>query len=156
MGRRMTNKKTITAGGFAALFSLITYFEGYSTRVYLDVVGIPTVCSGLTGKHVRMGEVWTDERCQAMTYAEVRHYVDVVNKYLTRDIPHDTFVALVSLAYNIGETAFRMSTALARINKGDIAGGCEALKWFDKAKGKRVQGLVNRRAAEYQLCIKGA
>jgi len=153
--KQLTNGKTLTAGGFAALFSLITYFEGYSARVYLDVVKIPTVCSGHTGADVRMGEVWTDERCKAMTYAEVRHFVGVVNKYLTRDIPDKTFIALVSLAYNIGEQAFRFSTALARINKGDIAGGCEALKWFNKAKGRVIQGLVNRRAAEYQICMEG-
>lgn len=153
--KQLTNGKTITAGGFAALFSLITYFEGYSVRVYADVVGIPTVCHGHTGADLRMGEVWTDERCKEMTYKEIRHYVNVVDKYLTRPIPHDTFVALVSLAYNIGEQAFRFSTAIARINKGDIAGGCEALKWFNKAKGRVIQGLVNRRAAEYAICMKG-
>lgn len=152
----MTKKKPIAAGVTAAAMSLIMYFEGYSLRVYNDVVGIPTVCAGHTGADVKPGEVWTDELCKAMTYAEVRKYVKIVDSYLTRDIPHQTFVALVSLAYNIGEQAFRMSTALARINKGDIAGGCSALKWFNKAKGRVIQGLVNRRAAEYQICIKGA
>jgi len=47
------------------------------------------------------------------------------------------------------------STALRRLNAGDISGACEALTWFDRAGGRVIRGLQNRRADEYRLCMEG-
>ncbi|MGO7244698.1 glycoside hydrolase family protein [Rhizobium ruizarguesonis] len=33
---------------------------------------------------------------------------------------------------------------------------CQAMTLFNRAGGRVVQGLVNRRAAELKLCLKGA
>ena len=57
------------------------------------------------------------------------------------------------MAYNIGPGAFVTSTALRRFNEGDKAGAVEALKWFNKAGGKKLRGLVRRREAEAQLFL---
>ena len=63
--------------------------------------------------------------------------------------------AATSLAYNVGVAGYCKSTADRRFDAGDFKGGCEALKFWNKAGGRVVQGLVNRRAAEYRLCMVG-
>jgi lysozyme len=70
-------------------------------------------------------------------------------------IPGKSYVAFVSLTYNIGVGAFCRSTARKRLNRGDIRGACNAAKWFNKAGGRTIKGLVNRRAAEHRLCLEG-
>jgi GH24 family phage-related lysozyme (muramidase) len=56
---------------------------------------------------------------------------------------------------NVGIAGAGKSTATRRLNAGDIAGGCQALTWWNKAGGRVVRGLVNRRAEEFALCMDG-
>ena len=67
------------------------------------------------------------------------------------------FDALVSLAYNIGTGAFNKSTLVKKLNAGDIRGAADQFDVWINAGGKRMQGLVNRRAREkalYLACLK--
>ena len=75
----------------------------------------------------------------------------VVAENVKVPLTQNQFDALVSFAYNIGEGAFLDSTALRKINAGDLAGGAEAMKLFNKSDGQVVQGLVNRRNDEVRL-----
>ena len=65
--------------------------------------------------------------------------------------PHQR-VALESLIFNIGEANWRNSTALKRLNAGDLDGSAEAMTWWNKAtingQKQRLTGLVRRREAE--------
>ncbi len=56
--------------------------------------------------------------------------------------------ACTSLAYNIGLANFEHSTLLRKINAGDRAGAAAEFPKWNKAAGKVMKGLVNRRAAE--------
>ncbi len=42
-----------------------------------------------------------------------------------------------------------------RLNAGDIRGACDALLAWNKAGGRVVQGLTNRRQDERRLCLEG-
>lgn len=61
--------------------------------------------------------------------------------------------AFTSLTFNIGVTAFCRSTAAKLANAGDRLGSCKAILMWVYADGKKIQGLVNRRHAEYRLCV---
>ena len=63
--------------------------------------------------------------------------------------------AYTSLCYNVGVRGCSRSTAVRRLNRGDVTGGCRALTWWNKAGGRVVRGLVNRRAAEERYCLAG-
>ena len=63
--------------------------------------------------------------------------------------------AFTSLTYNIGVGAVSSSTAVRRLNTGDVAGACQALTWWTRAGARVIRGLVNRRADEYALCMRG-
>ena len=71
----------------------------------------------------------------------------------------DSAAALVGFAFNAGTGAFRQSTLLRKLNAGEYdAVPFELAKWNKTTiAGRRVvsPGLVNRRAAEAGLWVKG-
>lgn len=138
---------------------LIGRWEGLRLDAYLDIVGVPTVCYGET-KGVNMGDSYTKAQCDAMFSQEVLDYRDRLRPAFTSDtvanrLPLERDVAYTSLAYNVGVAGTGKSTAVRRLNQSNIAGGCEALGWWNKAGGRVVRGLVNRRAEETKLCMRG-
>lgn len=138
--------------------SLIKEFEGLRLNAYLDPVGIPTIGYGLTtgaldGVVVRMGMTITEQEADEFLRRVVEKFSDDIWTHFKRQPTENQFGAMVSLAYNIGTGAFRKSTALRRFNAGDIEGAAEAMKWFNKAGGRTLRGLVRRRAAEVKLFL---
>ena len=69
--------------------------------------------------------------------------------------PH-ALAAATSLSYNIGTAAYCRSTADKRFDAGNIRGGCDALLMWNRAGGREVRGLTNRRKAERQICLRDA
>jgi lysozyme len=63
------------------------------------------------------------------------------------------FDAMVSLAFNIGSSAFARSTVLRAHNAGDFAAASRAFSLWNKAGGKELRGLVRRRADESALYL---
>jgi len=143
----------------AVAVPLIAKWEGLRLEAYQDIVGVWTVCYGET-KGVRPGDRYTKAQCEAMLAREVREYREGLHRYFTAETkaqrltPHRD-AAYTSLAYNAGVRAIGKSTATRRINAGNIAGGCKALSWWNKAGGRVIRGLVNRRAEEVALCLRG-
>jgi len=59
------------------------------------------------------------------------------------------------LAFNVGVGAFSKSTLLRRLNKRDYQGTKGEFNRWVYAGGRRLQGLVNRRAKEANLFLSG-
>lgn len=138
---------------------LIATWEGKRNHAYLDVVGVPTICYGHT-KGVKLGDYMSDAQCKKLLRVEVLEYREGLHAYFTAEtISHrltpERDAAYVSLAYNVGVRGAGRSTATRRLNAGDIAGGCQALNWWNKAGGRVMRGLFDRRANECQLCLIG-
>jgi GH24 family phage-related lysozyme (muramidase) len=143
--------------------------SGVCVRAYLDTIAepdLPTIGYGQT-RHfdaqgratpVRMGDTMTVEDAVANLNRILREfYWTDYRECLTADaVAAETDAAFTSLTWNIGTGGVCRSTALRRLNAGDVAGACEALTWWNRAGGRVVRGLVNRRADEYQLCMEGA
>lgn len=149
--------KTRLAGAVgAAAIALVGAWEGLRLTAYRDVVGVPTVCYGET-LGVKLGDKHTKAECDAILLASLQKHEAGMRKCLKRpdDLPAPTYVAFVSLTYNIGVGAFCRSTARKRLEAGDLMGACDAGTWFKKAGGQVIRGLVNRRAAEHRLCLEG-
>ena len=137
----------------------IKKWEGYSNDPYRDIAGIRTVCWGETaGVQARR---YSDAECQAMfRQSVIRHGAPIV-ACLPAAAPASVQASFVSFGYNVGVQAACGSTAAQRARRGDYAGACEALTWWNKARnpvtGKLEvsRGLANRRADERALCLKG-
>jgi len=134
-------------------------WEGLRLEAYLDVVGVPTVCYGET-KGVKLGDSYSKAECDAMLAREVIAYRDNLRPAFSEDtmalrMPLKRDVAFTDLAYNVGVARSAKSTAVKRLNKADIAGACDAMGWFNRAGGRVLRGLINRRSAASVLCLDG-
>lgn len=142
------------AGVIAAAGALAYYFEGEHRKVYIDPVGIPTVCVGETGRAVVLGKTYTPEEC-------ARLYVDSLNiaarhvEKCTPDVPDGMKPALISFTFNVGGGAYCRSTLARKANAGDMVGACKELLRWTYAGGRQLPGLVARRKAEADLCLQG-
>lgn len=141
----------------AAAIALVGAWEGLRTVAYRDVVGIPTVCFGET-RGVEMGDRYTVEECKAMLGDALVEFETGMRACLKAPdmIPAKSYVSFLSVSYNIGTRAFCNSTIARRANAGDIRGACNAIPAWNKAGGRVVKGLVNRRAEEQRICLEGA
>lgn len=130
-------------------------WEGLSRDPYKDMLanGIFTVCYGETRVEMRR---YTDAECLAMLNKAVEEFAEKVLQCTPslQSRPYQ-LAAATSLAYNVGVGAYCRSTADRQFDAGDWRGGCDAILRWNKAGGRVVQGLVNRRKAERQLCLQG-
>jgi len=138
---------------------LVARWEGLRTEAYLDTIAEPpvwTICYGET-QGVQPNEVRTEEECERGLRQGLQVYWHHYRGYVedARVLESESDAAFTSLTWNIGWGAIGRSTAMRRINAGDVAGGCEALTWWNKAGGRVIRGLVNRRQDEYRLCLEG-
>lgn len=153
---------TTEAATLSVAVPLIAKWEGLRTTAYFDRIASPpvwTVCYGET-KGVRPGDTYTEAECRAMLAREVAEYRAGLHRYFTAATKQSRLTperdaAYTSLAYNVGISGAGKSTATRRLNAGNIAGGCKAIGWWNKAGNRVVRGLVNRRGDEVALCLKG-
>lgn len=138
---------TISPAGIA----LIKHYEGCRLVAYKDPVGVWTIGYGHTGPDVVQGLTITQD--QAEQLLRIRLSAEFVPGVLgaIAGAKQSELDAMVSLAYNIGVSAFSKSTLVRKFNAGDIKGaGDEFMRWT-KAGGKSLKGLRKRRAAERAL-----
>ena len=140
---------------------MIAKWEGKRNRAYFDVVGVATICYGhtrtVTAQDVHADTTWSDQRCTQLLSDEAEEYWAGWRSAVTLpEPPVPTQAAFGSLAFNVGIGAARRSTATRRLNAGNIPGACEAIGWYNKAGGRVIRGLVNRRSYEVDVCLRGA
>lgn len=137
----------------AGLLAVTAQWEGKRNDPYKDLVSRWTVCYGETNVPMRR---YSDDECKDMLAGSLAVYASAV---LTRNpelAGHDPqVIAATSLAYNIGPAAYSRSTVAKRFSAGNWRGACDAFLSWSYAGGKRVQGLLNRRRAERDICLRG-
>ena len=133
---------------------LIQNFEGFSPTVYLDAAGLPTIGYGHL---LRAGEAEmfkrgiTEPIAQALLIKDVLRAEQAVLRLITVPLTNGQFDALVSFTFNLGAGALQRSTLRRKVNReehGDVP--TELMKWV-WAGGRKLKGLVRRRAAEASL-----
>jgi len=95
--------------------------EGLRLKPYLDTKGVPTIAMGntyyLDGRKVTMNdEPLTIEEAGNLATITADKFAFQVGNLVKSKVNQNQFNALVSLAYNIGITAFRNSTVLRKVN----------------------------------------
>lgn len=143
--------RTINKAGL----DLIKQYEGLRTTAYLCPAKVPTIgygsTQGLTRADVGRKTV-TTAQAETLLRADLVRFEKAVSKLVTIRLTENQYAALVSFAFNLGEGNLAKSTLLKRINAGASTALIEQswMQWVN-AGGKRLQGLVNRRAAEMAL-----
>lgn len=132
----------------------ITKHEGSSSKAYLDAVQIPTICVGST-RNVKLGDVATADECAFRLRIDSEVAASAVRSAVHHKLTQEQFDALTSLTFNVGSKALHNSTLVRKANAGDCVGaGAEFNRWV-YAKGKKLKGLVVRRASERALWDSG-
>ena len=151
--------KKITKTGAEGL-KLIKKFEGLKLKPYLCSAAVPTIGWGSTrytnGTKVTLKDpAITKEQADTLFLETLKQYELAVDAYCRDDINQFQFDALVSFCYNLGPHALKSSTLLKKVNKNpnDPTIAAEFNKWVN-AGGKRLKGLIRRRAAEVELYFK--
>ncbi len=137
---------------------LICDFEGKRLVAYDDGVGVWTIGFGTTiypnGIKVKKGDTCTEAQAKSYMAHDLKKFEQAVNGAVNIPLNQNQFDALVSLAYNIGTGAFNKSTLVKKLNAGDICGAADQFDVWVNAGGKRMQGLVNRRAKEKEVFLR--
>jgi len=156
----MKHAKKIGAGGSALALAcaFIIPWEGLWTTAKVDTIGTGrplTWCHGETKGNVKAGDKFTPQQCADMLQQRLPEYANGIAKCIKVPISDKTRAAFISFAYNVGSAGACRSSAFARLNRGDTRGACDALMQWNRAQGRVVKGLTNRRAAERKLCLDG-
>ena len=144
------------SAAMAAAVALVGAWEGMKLVAYKDIVGVPTVCFGET-RGVKMSDAYTKEQCQVMLGDGLVEFEAGMRRCLnTPDkVPDGPYIAALSLSYNIGTGAFCRSTVRKEYNLGNYRAGCDAFMMWNRAGGRVVKGLTNRRRDERRICLNG-
>lgn len=160
----------LTAAGTIALNMLIIPWEGTRLKPYLDIAGIATACSGITGPEItaayKEGRSFTKEECARMDAAAVAKHEAGLRRSINDDveatIPVFTMAAFISWTYNVGTGAADRSTLVRLVNAGKLREACEQLPRWTRVRGVVVAGLQNRRyrgdanrISERTMCLIG-
>ena len=131
---------------------LVEPWESTKNQAYRDMVGIPTICAGYT-IGVKMGDYKTDQECDELLVKELTDFNTKMMKSVKVPLPENMEVAYTSLVWNIGIGAWNNSTLLKKLNNKEYEAACQQILRWNKAGGKVVKGLQNRREAEYRVCM---
>lgn len=138
--------------------NLIAKWEGCYLKAYLDPIGIPTIGYGTTkyenGVKVKLGDTITKERALALLQLQAQEHANTIFSYVKVELNQNQYDALASFQYNLGRHILKNSSLLAYINLKQWQKAANEMKLYNKAGGKVLQGLVNRRAEEASLFLK--
>lgn len=130
--------------------ALIRQFEGLRLAAYRCPAGIATIGYGSTAG-VKMGQTITSARAEELLREDVRQFEAAVSRLVKVPLTQGQHDALVSFAFNLGAKALEKSTLLRLLNAGDYSGTAAQFDRWVYASGKKLPGLVKRRAAERAL-----
>lgn len=142
------NMKTSAAG-----IEAIKKREGEVLTEYLDSAGLRTIGVGhLLGLTESYPKGITSAQSTALLIKDLQIAENAVNARVKVPLTQARFDALVSLVFNIGNSAFAKSSVLTNVNKGDWTAAAASMALYNKVRKNGVlvvdAGLVNRRASE--------
>lgn len=139
----------------AASLELIKSYEGWRDTAYLDAVNVLTIGYGHTSVAgepiVKPGMKITRAEGEAILRKDLAKYAKAVEDAVKVPLTDNQFGALVSFCYNVGPGNFRKSSVLERVNAKRFEDVPLRLLLWNKAGGKVLKGLTNRRVAEGAL-----
>jgi lysozyme len=126
----------------------IAQFEGCSLKAYRCPAGVLTIGYGHTGKDVYEGETITQAEADDLLAEDLGKFARQIAPLVEVKITEGQFIAMLSLAYNIGIGNFRRSSVLRLTNAGAKLQAAQSFLLWNRAGGQVLKGLVRRRKAE--------
>lgn len=141
---------------------MLAGFEGFRSEPYQDVGGVWTNGFGNT-RNVDKRRAVSVESALFTLRDNVSVAEAAINECVHVELSQGQFDALVSLAYNVGNSAVCNSNTVRYFNLGEYKKGCDAILTWDKVRinghlvscvDKRYNcyGIVKRRQQEHTAC----
>lgn len=145
---------------------LLEEYEGKRRRVYLDSANLETIGIGhlltkderssgklyIKGRAVKYGNGGlNDEEIYGLLAQDLEPVEAVVEQNVKVPLTQPQFDALVIFAFNVGNGAFRSSTLLRCLNRSEYEEVPIQMRRWNRAGGKVLQGLINRREKEIKM-----
>ena len=140
--------------------AFVAKWEGFRTNPYNDAAGNATIGYGhllhrgrvTAGDHARWDRT-TEKSARLILAQDTLSAETAMSKVVKVPISQPQFDALVSLAFNVGNSAVATSTLIRVLNSGNYGdAGKQFLRW-NRAGGEIVAGLVNRRRQESKIFL---
>lgn len=131
------------------LLALIRKFEGCRLLAYLCPAGVWTVGWGATGPGIHKGTAWSQHEADDRLSSDAFKFWLVALKASPVLALHPSrHEAIADFCFNLGGTKYRASTLRKRVAAEDWDGVCDELMKWVHGGGRKLPGLVRRRAAE--------
>jgi lysozyme len=131
--------------------SFITNEEGFRNRAYKDSKGLLTIGVGhlikASEQHL-VSATLSDQEVKELLRSDLKWCSEAVESSVKVPLTQKQYDALYSLCFNIGETAFRKSTVVRKINENDLKGAADAIEMWNKPAV-----LIPRRKREKALFL---
>lgn len=107
------------------------------------------------GKKITKSTKITAEKSRELLKEDIAEAARAVDELVHPKYPltQHQKAALVSFVFNIGEGAFSNSTMLRLLNTNQIDAAAQQFARWNKAAGKELRGLTNRRAYEKRMFL---
>lgn len=137
----------------AAAFVGLAVHEGYSDTAIVPVPGdVPTLGFGTTGG-VNMGDKTTPTKALTRALSDVQRFEGALKTCVKVPLHQHEYDAYLSLAYNIGPTAFCSSTLVRLLNQEQYREACDQILRWNRFQGQPLRGLTIRRQKEHRQCL---
>jgi lysozyme len=135
---------------------MLAHHEGVRTKPYRCPAGLWTVGVGhLIGDGKSLPDSWnrtfTLEEVYAILAADVNRFERGVERFVPVTLTQGQFDCLVSFSFNLGLGTLQRSTIRQALLRGDKVMAMQSLRKYNKAGGKVLKGLDNRRKDEEKL-----
>ena len=151
----VTNKYTHIEENIMAItestLAFIEKEEGVRNKAYRDSKGLLTIGVGhlikANEQHL-VNATLSDQEVKDLLKSDLKWCSEAVESSVRVPLAQHQFDALYSLCFNIGETNFKKSTVLKKINENDLKGAADAILMWNKPAV-----LINRRKRERELFL---
>ena len=139
---------------------MLVHHEGLRLKPYQCPAKLWTIGVGhLIGDGKTLPPEWnrtfTKDECYALLAKDVAKFERGVSKLIPVQLSQNEFDALVSFSFNLGLGTLQRSTIRQALIRGDKIAAMQSLRKYNKAGGKVLKGLDNRRKDEEALFNRG-
>lgn len=147
--------KVFLAHNPADAADFIESWEGCMLSAYKPIKSEPyfTIGVGHYGPDVTEGMTITYEQSREFLREDIRRIALQLAPYVNVRVSVNQFIALMSLAFNVGPTAVKRSKLLRALNGYRFEDAAHEFLDFDMAGGQKVRGLTRRRKVESELFL---
>lgn len=148
----MTSKNSFGSYEPAIASDFIKKWEGGELKAYRCSAGKWTIGYGHV-EDVEEGDTITPSEAELLLLEDLKDRAEALAPYVNAPVSEGQYIALLSLAFNVGVGAVKKSSLLRYLNLGHIEEAAnEFLRWI-YAGGKVNKGLQNRRESERRLFL---